>query len=68
MVDRLWVPSIQRLRTRSSKRAASGCALSTSSVPYTWAVSMPLRMGVVGAVVVMAASSPGRWQRLVNVR
>ena len=33
IVERLCGPSIQRLVTRNSNRASSGCALSASSVP-----------------------------------
>ena len=33
IVERLWVPSIQRLRTRNSKRARLGSAAIASSVP-----------------------------------
>ena len=55
IVDRLCGPSIQRLLTRNSMCASSGSALRASRVPYTCAVSTPLRMGA-AVVVVMTGS------------
>jgi hypothetical protein len=53
----LCVPEIRRLCTANRNRAASGCALTASSVANGLAVSTPLRRD--GAAAVLTDTPPG---------
>ena len=57
---RLCVPEIQRLSTLNRNRAASGCALTASSVANSLAVSTPLRRDCAATVLTVTPPEDSR--------